>query len=158
MKTAKAQYSEEKKAYDSRNVAETEAANVTNAAAGTVRVVSWHIRIRERCLFMLPLCLHQQKTSPKARGRKLSAAAGTSGAKVSPATTARPPPKVSEASHSSDTSEGEESEDEAPSKAAKQHEHGSESSEEESSEPTPKKRHGGSAKPNSQKLKKGLAT
>ena len=39
MKTAKAAYSEEKKAYDSRNVAESEVANVANAAAVAVRVI-----------------------------------------------------------------------------------------------------------------------
>ena len=58
MKTAKAAYSEEKKAYDSRNVAESEVANVANATPVAVRVILFALG----SLFMPPFVYISRRT------------------------------------------------------------------------------------------------
>ncbi|KIM45774.1 hypothetical protein M413DRAFT_292945 [Hebeloma cylindrosporum] len=126
MKTAKAQYSEEKKAYDNRTPEEIEAANAAAAAA-----------------------LLLKKANAKPRGPKPAGAA----AAANNQTKARPPPTADQVSPDSASSDDDDSDEEAspPVKPA----HGdSDSSETEEMEPAPKKRRGTSAQPKDHKSKK----
>ncbi|KDR74519.1 hypothetical protein GALMADRAFT_227586 [Galerina marginata CBS 339.88] len=137
MKTAKAQYSEEKKAYDNRTPEEIESANVAAAAA-----------------------LKAKKANAKPRGPKPAAAAAVAAAT---AVKARPPPTAEEAaSPSSDSSEEDDSDDEevhrpaaktAGRKSTPDTESSSEEEEEEEKPPAPKKRRGASVQPKEKEQK-----
>ncbi|KAF8966410.1 high mobility group box domain-containing protein [Flammula alnicola] len=125
MKTAKIQYSEEKKAYDNRTPEEIEAANAAAAAALTLK-----------------------KANSKPRGPKAAAAAAAAPVK------ARPPPTIDEVSPSSESSEDEDSEEEAHPEPKRNQPDTESSDEEEEPQPAPKKRRGASVQPK-EKSKKG---
>ncbi|PPQ81072.1 hypothetical protein CVT25_014535 [Psilocybe cyanescens] len=128
MKTAKDQYTEEKKAYDNRTPQEIEAANAAAAAAASLK-----------------------KANSKPRGPKPSAT-------PAPAVKARPPPTADEISPSSvDSSEEDDSEEDEPPAPIMTRPADSDSSEDEDSEsePATKKRRGASPQATVQKGKKG---
>jgi len=129
MKTAKTQYSEEKKAYDNRTPEEIEAANAAAAAA-----------------------LLLKKANAKPRGPKPAAMAAAAAANSE--VKARPPPTADQVSPDSGTSEDDDS-DEEESQPAKPAQHDSDSdSEAEEPEPAPKKRRATSVQPKDQRSKK----
>jgi len=127
MKTAKAQYSEDKKAYDNRTPEQVDAANAAAAAAISLK-----------------------KANAKPRGPKAAAI-------PAPQTVQARPPPPAEASASSDTSDDDDSEeDEAPQvKQPIVDTESSEDDDEEEEEavPPPKKKRGTSAQPTASKDK-----
>ena len=143
MKTAKAQYSEDKKAYDNRTPEQIDAANAAAAAAISVRTT-------------LPLFNHfthdtqLKKATTKPRASKAVATP------ASVTVQARPPPPA--ASPSTETSEDNSEEDEAPQVQQTADTESSDDEEEEEEEeavpePPPKKKRGGSAQPTTVKEK-----
>lgn len=138
MKTAKAQYSEDKKAYDNRTPEQVDAANAAAAAAISV------CHLLSFCLMIYSRFSQLKKANAKPRGPKAAAI-------PAPQTVQARPPPPAEASASSDTSDDDDSEeDEVP--QVKQPIVDTESSEDDDEEeeeavPPPKKKRGTSAQP-----------
>ncbi|KAF9526265.1 hypothetical protein CPB83DRAFT_817278 [Crepidotus variabilis] len=134
MKTAKAQYSEEKKAYDNRTPAEIEAANAATEVAKVLKKAN-------------------AKRGPKPKDTP--AISATAAAVTPAAVPARPPPKLDEVSpDSSESSDEEESEEDSRPVVVNSHHlhHESQSSDEEDEEeeihePARKKPRSGSTQP-----------